>query len=52
MIDDKQRPIDDGGVQLRHVGTNLFRWDHLGTKIPGFIAEISEFSGVRTIESS
>jgi hypothetical protein len=54
MIDDEQRPIDGGGVHLRarHIGTNSFGWDHLGTKTPGFMAENSGFSGVRTIESS
>jgi hypothetical protein len=36
----------------RDVGTNSFIWDHLGTKPPGFMAEISGVSGVRTIESS
>jgi len=52
MIDDKQRPIDGGGVQLRHIGTNSFGWDHHGTKTPNFVAVFSWFSGVRTIESS
>jgi len=52
MIDDKRRPIDGGGGQLMHFGTNSFRWDHHGTKNPNFVAVFSWFSGVRTIESS
>ena len=52
MIHDKQRPIDGGGVQLRHIGTNSFGWDHHGTKTPNSVAVFSWFSGVRTIESS
>src|SRR6266446_5826370 len=50
MIDDKRRPIDGGGGQLMHFGTNAFRWDHHGTKNANFAAVFSWFSGVRTIE--
>jgi hypothetical protein len=46
------RALSQGFLGKQNLGPIQFRWDHPGTKTPGFVTLFSRISGVRTTESS